>query len=215
MRSLSILIKGFLVSAALIIAIGAQNAYVLKKGLKKENIFWVSFTCFLYDFVLIVLGVFGLGKIIGENFLISILLSLAGCLFLFWYGFNSFRSAIKGTSFLNIKTNEDHKKENVKKSILTTLAITLLNPHVYLGTIVVIGGVTNVLNNTEKIFFTCGALFTSFLWFFSLGYGAYFLIPFFKKKITWQILDFIIGLIMWSISFSLAYHAIDSFNHWK
>lgn len=196
-------IQGFLVCGGLIIAIGAQNAFVLKQGLLKNNILPIILTCFTCDFVLISLGVLGLGSMISESQMATVALAIVGALFLTVYGARAFRSAYRGNSTLEL-SNDNHVQQSTWKAIATTLAITLLNPHVYLDCFAIIGGIAGTIPTDSKIFFLAGALCTSLLWFFGLGYGARLLIPFFKRSITWRILDGMIGLVMWAIAFNLA-----------
>lgn len=196
-------IQGFLVCGGLIIAIGAQNAFVLKQGLLKNNILPIILTCFACDFVLISLGVLGLGSIISESQAATVALAIVGAIFLFVYGARAFRSAYKGNATLEL-TNDNNIQQSTWKAILATLAITLLNPHVYLDCFAIIGGIAGTIPADSKILFLAGALCTSLLWFFGLGYGARLLIPLFKRSITWRILDLSIGVVMWAIAFNLA-----------
>ncbi|MBN6066380.1 amino acid transporter [Aggregatibacter actinomycetemcomitans] len=200
------IIQGFLVSGSLIVAIGAQNAFVLKQGLLKQHTFWIALTCFLCDFVLISIGVLGLGSLISTSPTASLALSIVGALFLFVYGLRAFNSAYKGNSRLLL--DNPAQKQTALKTILITLAITLLNPHVYLDTVVIIGGIAGTLNPTDKLAFLIGAIIASGLWFFCLAYGARLLIPFFRRPIVWRILDAVIGVIMWLIAGSLVKYAI-------
>lgn len=202
---LSTIIHGFLVSGSLIVAIGAQNAYVLKQGLLKQHVFWVCLICFLCDFGLMSLGVLGIGTLIDQNPTAKITLAVLGALFLLVYGGRAFMSAYQGSEGLHINT--DSKYTSLGNTITTTLALTLLNPHVYLDTLVLIGGITSPLETTQKYAFLVGALSASFLWFFGLGFGARLLTPLFSKSITWRILDASIGLIMWAIAISLLHYA--------
>lgn len=201
-------IKGFLVCGGLIIAIGAQNAFVLKQGLLKRHILAVILTCFACDFILITMGVMGLGSLISESQVASQALAIVGALFLLVYGARAFRSAYSGNSTLNL-TQDNEQQSSALKAVLATLAVTLLNPHVYLDCFAIIGGIAGTLNSEQKWGFLAGALCTSLLWFFSLGYGARLLIPLFKRPITWRILDVGIGIVMWLIAFSLANYAIN------
>lgn len=198
---MNIFINGFAVSGSLIVAIGAQNAFVLKQGLLRQNVFWVALVCFLCDAMLISLGVLGLGGFISTSQVASIALSLLGAGFLFIYGLRAFRSAWQGTSGLTL--DAENQLYSRWKTILTTLAITLLNPHVYLDTVMIIGSVASPLALPDKVIFLFGAACASLLWFFSLAYGAKFLTPLFRQAKTWRVLDFIIGLVMWGIAFSL------------
>ncbi|SDJ11466.1 LysE/ArgO family amino acid transporter [Alteribacillus bidgolensis] len=202
-------IRGALIAGSLIVAIGAQNAFVLKQGLLKNNIFWVSLTCFLCDLILMIIGVLGIGTIISSSTFATVTLAIAGGLFLAFYGVKSFRSAWLLSNSMNIN-NDVGTSPKIHKTILLTLAITLLNPHVYLDTVVIIGGVAGTLTWNEKIQFLIGALIASFIWFFGLGYGARWLIPLFKKPVAWRILDFGIGCVMIWLSYQLIQFALVS-----
>lgn len=205
------LLKGFTVSISLICAIGAQNAFVLKQGLLKNNIFWVCTVCFLCDFLLMCLGVFGVGEIISANHVLLITLTLAGAIFLFTYGFLSFRSAFKGLSQLSVQNGRTNKI-SVLSSITATLGITLLNPHVYLDTVVIIGGVSVTLaSSMEKLAFVTGTLLASLIWFYSLGYGAQKLSVYFTRPKVWQVIEFCIGVLMWAIALSLLFFLYTQF----
>ncbi len=195
-------IQGFLVCGGLIIAIGAQNAFVLKQGLLQRNILAVILTCFACDFILISLGVMGLCSLISESRMATVALALVGAVFLSVYGARAFRSAYLGNSVLQLD-NRDEVQSSAFKAVLATLAVTLLNPHVYLDCFAIIGGIAGTLSSSEKWLFLFGALCTSALWFFSLGYGAKLLIPLFKRPVTWRILDIAIGIVMWLIAGSL------------
>ncbi len=198
---LTLLLQGFLTMAVLIVAIGAQNVFVLKQGLLKNHIFWVALTCCVCDIFLSAMGIFGLGKLINNLPWVQIALATIGSLFLIWYGYKAAISALTGNSCLQV--TKEHQDTSLKKTIIATLAITLLNPHVYLDTVVILGGITAHLSLANRILFFIGAMFASFSWFFSLGYGARLLLPFFNRKQTWQILDTIIAIIMFLIAFSL------------
>ena len=196
---LSEILRGALISASLIIAIGAQNLFVLKQGLLKNHIFYVSAICFVCDFALMSIGIFGVSTFISSNSLITNILAIFGAIFLVWYGFCAFKSAIKGTSSIQIES-KSLNNNNLLKVVLATLAVTLLNPHVYLDTVVIVGGIAGTLTNEQKFAFLIGAVSVSFIWFFSLGYGAKLLIPLFRKKRIWIILDCIVGAGMMYIA---------------
>lgn len=191
-----------MVASGLIIAIGAQNAFVLKQGLARQHIFWVALICFLCDAVLMSAGVLGLGALIKGSPVATLSLTLIGAVFLFWYGFNAFRSALKGTAHLEA-AKQRVQNTSLRTVVGTTLALTLLNPHVYLDTVVVLGGVAGTLSLAEKLPFLLGAISVSGVWFFGLGYGARLLSPLFQKPRTWQALDLLIGVIMWWIALEL------------
>lgn len=199
---ISEIMRGALISASLIIAIGAQNLFVLKQGLLKNHIFFVSAICFICDFTLMSIGILGVGSFISANPLITNILAILGAIFLIWYGYNAFKSALKGTSSMQVES-QDNKNNSLIKVVLATLAVTLLNPHVYLDTVVIVGGIAGTLSSEQKMAFLIGAVCVSFLWFFGIGYGARLLTPLFKQKRMWVILDCIVGLVMFYIAYRL------------
>lgn len=200
--------QGFGISFGLIVAIGAQNSYVIKKGILKENVFAVALTCFLIDVTLVTLGTLGLGSIIGSNRLFLILSTVFGVLFLTYYGISSILRAIKNSEALTIEEGND--SSTLKKTLLTLLALSLLNPHVYLDTVILIGSVGSKYAAYQKLDFLIGTYSASFIWFFGLAYGARILIPIFKKEITWKILDVFIGITMLTIAYGLVQYALKS-----
>jgi len=195
-----ILLKGFIVTISLIVAIGAQNAYILKLGLLKQHVGKAVLFCIVSDLILISLGVFGLGFFIKDNQFLINAIGIFGIAFLCFYSFLSFKSALKNES-LKI---DDEVKINPLKQVLSLLFVfTYLNPHTYLDTVLLIGGIGANVEDDMKMFFLFGALLGSSLWFSSLGFGARFLIPLFKKPITWKILDISIGIFMLYIAYTL------------
>ncbi|GGI90635.1 amino acid transporter [Shewanella hanedai] len=192
-------LAGFSLGLSLILAIGAQNAFVLKQGLKKHHVFVVCFICALSDAVLISLGVAGFGAIVKEFPLIEVISRYAGATFLVIYGVKSFHSAFKTTHALDA---EGELPASLMKTVLVCLAFTWLNPHVYLDTFVLLGSISTQYEAT-KMWFALGAITGSFVFFFTLGYGARMLIPVFQKPVSWKVLEFIIGLIMFAIAASL------------
>ena len=197
---LDIYIKGFVVTFSLIVAIGAQNAYILKLGLLRQYVGLAVTLCILFDTILISAGVLGLGFFVkGNQFLINGI-AIIGIAFLTFYAFLSFKSALKNES---IKIDDQVKTNPLGKVITMLLVFTFLNPHTYLDTVLLIGGIGANLNDDAKLYFLIGAISGSSLWFISLGYGARLLIPLFKKPITWKILDTSIGFIMLIIAYSL------------
>lgn len=207
---LETILKGAVISAGLIIAIGAQNAFVLKQGLARNHIFWVALICFLCDAVLMSAGVLGLGSLINASRVATLGLALVGAVFLFWYGWRAFRSVWQGSEHLEA-ANGNAATTSLPAIVAATFAITLLNPHVYLDTVVVIGGVAGTLAFHDKLLFLVGAVSVSCLWFFGLGYGARLLSPLFQKPRTWQILDAVIGVVMWWIAAELLRFALTRY----
>ncbi len=197
---LDIYLKGFVVTISLIMAIGAQNAYILKLGLLKQYVLMAVLMCITFDFILISAGVFGLGYFIQGNQLLINGIAIFGIVFLCFYSALSFRSAFKNAS---LQVDGTVKTNPLKQVISLILVFTFLNPHTYLDTILLIGGIGANIENNLKIYFLLGAVSASAIWFFSLGFGARFLIPLFKKPITWKILDISIGILMLFIAYSL------------
>ncbi|RRD90927.1 LysE/ArgO family amino acid transporter [Conchiformibius steedae] len=198
---MSVFIKGLLTSAGLIMAIGSQNAFVLKNGLQKNHVLLICTICFFCDFCLMSLGVLGMGSALaGKPALISAF-ALFGGVFLSVYGGLSFKKAFFQNHILEAdKSSNTHSR---KAAVFGTLAVTLLNPHVYLDTVVLIGSIAGTLTAAEKVRFLAGALLTSFVWFFALGLGARLLQPLFRQARAWKILECVIGCVMWWIAFGL------------
>lgn len=197
---IDVLLKGFVVTITLIIAIGAQNAYILKLGLLKQHVLKAALFCIVSDFLLISAGVLGLGFFIQGNQLLINSIAIFGIGFLCFYAFVSFKSALKNES---LKIDDEVKTNPVKQVITLLFVFTYLNPHTYLDTILLIGGIGANVDNSLKVYFLLGAVSASSIWFLSLGYGARLLIPLFKKPITWKVLDISIGLLMLFIAYSL------------
>ncbi|MFZ7201270.1 LysE/ArgO family amino acid transporter [Avibacterium avium] len=200
-------LQGFLMCFGLIATIGAQNTFLLKQGLLKQHVFLLCVLFFLCDCLLFSLGVFGLGHFISQEKIASVVLALVGGLFLLVYGARAFLSAYRNNTALAL---EQSTTLPLKKIILIALALTFLNPHVYLDTIVIVGGIAGTLSAEQKFAFLLGTISASGLWFFSVGYGARLLIPFFRNPITWRLLDSVTGIIMWFIAFNLLRYALLS-----
>ena len=200
--SLTPLLQGFALGASLIVAIGAQNAFVLRQGLKRLHVFITAAICTLCDAVLIILGVGGLGTIIASNHTISLIATWGGAVFLLYYGLRSFRSAFFTKETLDAASSTT-QVVRVRDTILAVLAFSLLNPHVYLDTVVLVGSIGAHYPLTQRLWFAVGATLASFTWFFGLAYGAAWLAPLFKRPLAWRILDALVGCIMWIIAGSL------------
>ena len=184
-------ITGFSIGFSLILAIGAQNAFVLKQGLIRQNVFLVCLICAASDAILITLGVSGFGEIITEYPIIESLARIGGALFLFTYGVLNLYSAQTKTHALE-PTQKILKSK--RKTILPCLGFTWLNPHVYLDTVVMLGSFSTQFENTAA--FALGAVSASFVFFFSLGFGASKLTRYFEKPETWRVLENLIGILM-------------------
>ncbi len=192
-------ISGFSLGFSLILAIGAQNAFVLKQGIKKEHIFIICFVCALSDAILIFAGVSGFGYLVEQFPSLQTVAKYGGFAFLFIYGLKSFYSA---WSMSHELTPQDMPTPTLTRTILLTLAFTWLNPHVYLDTVILLGSVSTKFDDLATLF-GFGAMTSSFVFFFSLGYGARILTPIFQKPISWKILEVLIGIIMLSLALML------------
>lgn len=197
--SASIYITGLLTGLSLIVAIGAQNAFVLRQGLRRRHVFAICLTCALSDAVLILIGVTSLGKIAAVLPWLDPAMRYAGAAFLIWYGTRSLLSALRSSATLTVGDEAD---ADFWTTLATCLALTWLNPHVYLDTVVLVGTISTRFPGQELVF-AAGAMTGSFLFFFSLGYGASGLRPIFAKPMAWRILDAVIAAVMWSIAFTL------------
>jgi L-lysine exporter family protein LysE/ArgO len=200
------IIQGFTLGASLIIAIGSQNAFVLRQGLKKEHVLVVCTICFVCDACLILLGVGGFGSLVASSQGLMLTARWGGALFLFLYGTRSFLSAAKN-EVLSVDPSRDIAS-GLTWAIATTFALTLLNPHVYLDTVILLGSIAGQLPEKERLAFAAGAVFASMAWFYGLGYGARILAPLFRQQLSWKILDVLIGIIMWGIAGGLVWPAV-------
>ena len=191
--------KGMTTGGALILAIGAQNAFVLSQGLKKHHVIVIPLICALCDGLLIALGVTGMGKLMAESRTLYLILGIGGGVFLLCYGAKAFQSAFRGG-----RLEADHAgKPSLKSAVMATLAVTLLNPHVYIDTILLMGSLAGRFPDPGPMAFGAGAVAASCIWFFSLSLGAGFLAPLFQREISWRILDSSVGLIMWMVGFGV------------
>lgn len=197
-------LAGFGFSLSLIIAIGAQNAFVLRQGLRREHVLPVVLFCASSDAILIFFGIFGLGALLQLVPWLLGVIRWGGILFLIGYGIFALRRAFK-PEVLN--TDEGGSRTSLKLVMLSIAAITWLNPHVYLDTVMLMGSVATTYAE-NRWWFGAGAASASFAWFFTLGFGARFLRPLFAKPLSWRILDVVIALIMFALAASLAFGAM-------
>jgi len=196
--------SGFSLGLSLILAIGAQNAFVLKQGLKQQHVFLVCAICAFSDSILISIGVSGFGVLVKEYPTIEQISRYAGAAFLLGYGMKSFYSAFTVEHHLE---SEGDATTSATKIAMICLAFTWLNPHVYLDTVVLLGSISTQF--PESLFaFAIGAISASFVFFFSLGYGARILIPLFKKDIAWKYLEGFVGILMLSLAASLVFSSV-------
>ncbi|MEX0316807.1 MAG: LysE/ArgO family amino acid transporter [Ruegeria sp.] len=191
-------VPGFALGFSLILAIGAQNAFVLRQGLRREHVFALCLTCAVSDAVLIAAGVAGFGALAVAVPWFEPVMRYGGAAFLLWYGARSLRSAWTGGAAMQAGNGQG---TSLRAALVTVLAFTWLNPHVYLDTVVLIGSISAQYD--DRLSFAVGAMFSSFVFFFSLGYGAGLIAPLFARPRAWQVLDTLIGLTMWAIALKL------------
>jgi L-lysine exporter family protein LysE/ArgO len=187
--SISDFIQGFIIGSTLILAIGPQNLYVINQGLKKNFVLIVVLICSLSDSLLIVFGIYLSNNILSLNTSIITIMKLIGGIWLILYGVNK----IKNSRQHEIKSNE-FNEASFTKVVLTTLAITYANPHVYLDTVILLGSIS--INFDSKLYFGLGAICASFIFFFSLGYFSNFLSQYIKSPKVWFYIDNVMGFLM-------------------
>ncbi len=193
---------GFFTSFALILAIGAQNAFVLKNGILQNHVFWVCMTCAISDALLITAGVAGFGLAVMQFPVLPAVMRYAGAAFLVFYGVSRLVAAYRGGESQSISGNSS----KFWPTILTCLALTWLNPHVYLDTLGLIGAVsTQFYALSTKLAFGIGAVLASFTFFFALGYGARFLGPVMQTSTAWRVLDLLVGILMLFLAVGLIF----------
>lgn len=192
--------KGFVLGGSLIIAIGAQNAFILRQGILREHVFILCLVCAVSDALLIAVGVAGVGAIIEQSPNLLFAIRLFGASFLIWYAWVAIRRALNP----DVIDMSAKAQSSLKAALATCLAFTFLNPHVYLDTVLLVGSAAPQ-EEDARLAYAVGAMLASFVWFFSLGYGARLLEPIFKSQRAWQVLDTGIAIVMLLIAFSLIY----------
>ena len=194
---------GFALSLGLIIAIGPQNVYVLRKGLVGRHVFTVTSICFLSDALLIVIAGFGIGTVFTSSPLLSSIAAWGGALFLTGFGIYSFRTALNPQVITEddiAEAGSGARGKGAGAAAVVALGLTFLNPHVYLDTLVVIGSIAAQYEAAARSLFTAGAVLASAMWFYGIGYGARLLAPWFRRPTPWRVLDTVTGLIMIAVA---------------
>jgi L-lysine exporter family protein LysE/ArgO len=194
------LIPGFLTGLSLIIAIGAQNAFVIKQGLLRQHVLLIVLICATSDAVLIFLGTGGLGALVQSNQGLLEVVRWFGVAYLTWFGIKSVRSAFSKQSL----SASESPTVSALKVATTALALTWLNPHVYLDTVILLGSVANQFE-ADRWYFAIGASVASVLWFTAIGFGARAASKYMSRPIFWKILDSLIAIVMFSIAITLAF----------
>jgi L-lysine exporter family protein LysE/ArgO len=195
-------LMGFFLGLSLIVAIGAQNSFVLRQGILGQHVFYIALFCALSDTLLIIIGVAGV-SFFFDNFIShnsDILFGLSA-IWLFSYGLLRFKSLFKSNKSIEIEASSH---DGFLPTISVAAVLTFLNPHVYLDTMILIGSISQQFYGLQKITFALGSCLASFIFFFSLAYGAKLLSPMMRHPFSWKILDVIVALIMFIIAFKLA-----------
>ena len=206
--STSAFLTGFTLSLSLIVAIGAQNAFVLRQGLRREHVGSVVALCAVADAALMAAGVLGMAQALGERPGLARALALAGAAFLALYGWQALRRA-RRPSQLQAAQGRDGLSRGA--AIAQAAAFTLLNPHVYLDTVLLVGSIGAQQPAALRGWFVVGASTASVLWFGLLGYGARWLAPWFARPRAWQALDGLIGATMFVLAALLVRHALTRY----
>ena len=193
---------GFILGLSLILAIGAQNSFVLRQGLMDRHVFTVALFCSLSDALLIFIGVAGISIFLNNYInLVSNWLFAIAAIWLAGYGLLRLKDAIKGNSAL---LAEGSLNNGIASTLSFLAVLTFANPHVYLDTVILIGSISQQFPGNTKFAFAIGAALASFVFFFSLAYGAKFLSPIMKRPIAWQLLDSFIAFVMFTLAIQMA-----------
>jgi L-lysine exporter family protein LysE/ArgO len=201
----TVVLAGFGFGLSLIIAIGAQNAFVLRQGLRREHVTAVVLVCTLSDIVLIVAGIAGLGALIQQAGWLLVVARIGGALFLLVYAFLSLRRAARPQA---LTANAAGSGMTLAAALSTALALTWLNPHVYIDTVLLLGSIGGTYGD-DRWWFALGACLGSVVWFAAIGYGSRYLRPLFAKPMAWRVLDIVIAVIMVGLAASLVAGLFD------
>ncbi|PNH89000.1 LysE/ArgO family amino acid transporter [Vibrio diazotrophicus] len=197
-----ILLQGFSLGATMIIPIGAQNAYVLNQGIKRNHHLTTATICSVMDVFFISLGIFGGGALLSQNETLLTVVTLGGIAFLTFYGWLSLRAALQHS---DQQESQPQKLARGRRAvILGALAVTVLNPHLYLDTVVILGSIGGQFEGSDRLAFALGTMMASFVWFYGLSIGAAKLAPVLSKPKTKKIIDLIVATMMFVIAFALA-----------
>ena len=201
---------GFVLSATLIVAIGAQNAFVLRQGIRKEHVAPIVVFCALADLLLIGAGVAGLAGLLGDSPVLVSLLTIAGSAFLVWYGVRALSRALAPQS---LRAAGGSEPLSLGKALAQAVGFTLLNPHVYLDTVLLMGSIGTRQPPDLRVWFVGGAACASGAWFTTLGFGARLLAPVFARPVAWRVLDTLVGLTMLTLAVILIRQGMAGLPH--
>lgn len=204
---MAVYIQGLLLGFAMIVPIGPQNAFIMMQGIRRQYYLMSSFICALSDMILLSVGIFGGGMLLSQSPLLLQTITWGGVAFLLWYGWGAFRSAWR------TRTAPDGLAQmpqySRKQIIITLLAVTWLNPHVYIDTVVVLGSIGGQFEHVDRQFFAAGAISASFIWFFSLSVLAAKFAKWLQKPPAQITINLLVGAIMWAIAAQLALSVIN------
>lgn len=203
---LSYYLQGLMLGAALILPLGPQNAFVMNQGIRRQYHIMTALLCTLSDVALICAGVFGGSALLMQSPWLLALVTWGGVLFLLWYGFGALKTAFARDIDLE---NAEALRQGRGQIIATMLAVTWLNPHVYLDTFVVLGSLGGQLAEMPKRWFALGTISASFLWFFSLALLAAWLAPRLRTATAQRVINILVGLVMWFIALKLAAEGVN------
>lgn len=206
-----VFVQGLALSLGLIVAIGAQNAFVLRQGLRREHLWPVVAFCALADAVLITAGVLGMAQALGERPGLARVLAMAGAAFLAVYGCQALRRAGQASQLTTAEATSGAPGLSLRAAMAQAAAFTLLNPHVYLDTVLLVGSIGAQQPPGLQGWFVAGASAASLSWFCALGFGARWLAPLFARPRAWHVLDGLIGVTMWVLSALLVQHTLAGF----
>ena len=201
-------LTGLFTGLGLIVALGAQNAFVIRQGLLRRHVFAVTTICFLCDALLIVLGVAGLGALIATTDWLRAAAAWGGAAFLIWFGLRSLRNALRADHQGLVDVDGEAGLEpgaGLRAAVMATLAFSLLNPHVYLDTVVLLGSIGAQYALAPRLVFLAGAALASALWFYAIGYGSALAAPLFRKPIASRLLDGFVAAVMAAVAAMLIY----------
>ncbi|MFT2789972.1 arginine exporter ArgO [Serratia sp. T13T92] len=204
---LAIYLQGFALSAAMILPLGPQNVFVMNQGIRRHYHLMTASLCALSDIILICAGIFGGSALLSSSPMLLALVTWGGVAFLLWYGWGAFRTAF--SQHMELATAQE-MKQNRWRIVVTMLAVTWLNPHVYLDTFVVLGSLGGQLTPDIRSWFALGAVSASVVWFFALALLASWLAPWLKTLTAQRIINVLVGLVMWVIALQLAWHGLTA-----
>ena len=197
--------QGFFLGAAMILPLGPQNVFVMNQGIRRQYCLMTALLCALSDVALICAGIFGGSALLSQSPLLLTVITWGGVAFLLWYGWGAFKAVIQQQGHTTPSTVAQHSRWRI---MLTVLAVTWLNPHVYLDTFVVQGSIGGQLAPEARSWFALGSITASFVWFFSLALLAAWLAPWLSKPKAQRVINVFVSIVMWSIALQLARYGL-------